>query len=1025
MKWFVSTCLELKFLVVLGAMVLLGIGIINANEIPVDVLPESSPVEIIVQTEALGLSAEEIENLVTVNLEEMLTGVPWVESMESKSRMGVSSIKMTFLPGTNFLDARRMVQENLMLVSLIPNVSSPPVILQPTSATNRVMLVGLSSKQLSEIDISLLARWNIGPALLGVPGVANVAIWGEQNRQLQVQNDPERLQENNVSLNQIIETAGDTLWVSPLTYLKASTAGTGGWVDGPNQRLALQHVLPITNEAELAKVNISGDPQNRTLKEVANLREGHQPLIGNAKINNESGIIIMVEKFPNANVTEVSENLEKRLNQLKVGLADLTIDTHIFRPATFVASIISNFGYTLLIGFILVGCLFMLVYSWRIALVSIASLFVSFTTILVILLHYGISLNISLIAGIFAALGIVIDDIVLRAEAAKAHADQAGSEENIIPINNRIFSTEPTKGTSFLFLLIAIATVLPVLLVHGPIADFFQPFAHGYLLSMITILFVGTATAAALWGILTPKNVPKRKVSIFISRLKNQFSDVFNSSKNKTNTPKVITILGIIVGVILWNISTLKLLPSIKDPNILISWETVPGGSYVASEKIMGRLGTELSNLDGIEHVSVHMGRAIGGDEIVGINEAKLFVGVHSKAKYEEVRRNIADIITYYPGAKISIDSYSDSIVNKLWGQDEKDLRVRVYGPEFEILEAEALKIKELVAAVDGVEELEMRSKITKPAIEIEVDLKKAQQYGIKPGDIRRETGILINGLIVGYFFEEQKVFEVVVQGEQKVKESITSLEELIVGSSVGKNIRLKDIANIRVTQTFDIIERESFSRYEDITFEVASGKGRAALKEIDNLLKGLELPHEYHTLLSGEFMEEQESKFYLYILVILVGFLLLLHALLDNWRLSFVVFFLTAFSVGGGVLIGLLFGGGTFVLGSLIGMVPVAGIFARNSVLLLKTYKTLEKKGILQGREIIAQGTQERFIPVLLTTVATSLMLLPIIFMGNSAGNELVHPMAVIIVGGFITSAVITLSILPLMYLPFVQEKK
>src|SRR5688572_21999818 len=268
----------------------------RVGELPMDALPEFAPPYVEIQTEALGLSANEVEQLITVPMEEgLLSGVAWVDVMRSESVPGLSSIVLVFEPGTDLMRARQMVQERLTLAHALPKVSRPPAMLQPLSSTSRVMMIGLSSKDLSLIEMSVLARWNIRTRLMGVPGVANVAIWGQRERQLQVQVDPIRLRERGVSLDQIVDTTGNALAVSPLTFLEASTPGTGGFIDTPNQRLGIRHVLPIVTPDDLAQVAVDDSEDRGTalrLGDVAEVVEDHQPLIGDAVFGEGPGLLL-------------------------------------------------------------------------------------------------------------------------------------------------------------------------------------------------------------------------------------------------------------------------------------------------------------------------------------------------------------------------------------------------------------------------------------------------------------------------------------------------------------------------------------------------------------------------------------------------------------------------------------------------------------------------------------------------------------------------------------------------------------
>jgi len=334
MRWIVETSLSLRLLVVGIAAALMVFGVTQFRGMPVDVFPEFTPPYIEVQTEALGLSAAEVESLITLNLEELLSGTSWLKTIRSRSVPGLSALLLIFEPGTDIYRARQLVQERLTLAYTLPNVSKRPVMIQPLSATSRVMMIGLSSKDVSPIQMSVLARWTIRPRLMGVPGVANVAVWGQRERQLQVLIDPERLRAYGITQDQIIRTAGDALWVSPLSFLNASFPGTGGWIDTPNQRLGVQHILPISSPEELAKVPVVGRPVR--LGEVATVVEGYPPLIGDALVGNGTGLLLVVEKFPGANTLEVTRGLHAGLDALRAGLPGVEIDPQVFRAATFI-----------------------------------------------------------------------------------------------------------------------------------------------------------------------------------------------------------------------------------------------------------------------------------------------------------------------------------------------------------------------------------------------------------------------------------------------------------------------------------------------------------------------------------------------------------------------------------------------------------------------------------------------------------------------------------------------------------------
>ncbi|HEX5943748.1 MAG TPA: efflux RND transporter permease subunit, partial [Anaerolineales bacterium] len=415
MRGIVNASLQYRFLVIVLAIILMASGFNQLRTMPVDVLPEFSPPYVEVQTEALGLSAKEVEGFVTVSLEQsMLAGVPWLESIRSKSMPGLSSITLNFEPGTDVNRARQLVGERMALAAaILPPVSKKPVMIQPLSSAGRFMIVGLSAKDMSLMDLSVLARWTIAPRLMGVPGVAHVAVWGNRDRQLQVLIDPQTLQEKGVSLDQVIATAGNALWVSPLTFLEASSPGTGGFIDTPNQRVSVWHVLPISSAEELGEVAVEGT-EGLLLKDVAQVVEHHQPLIGDAVVNDSPNLMLVIEKLPGVNTLEVTRDVDEALAALQPGLPGVEFDSSLFRPATFIETAMVNISQALVIGAILlVLILGIFMYGWRTALISLIAIMTSLAAALTVLYLRGETFNSMVLAGLVIALGLIIDEAVV------------------------------------------------------------------------------------------------------------------------------------------------------------------------------------------------------------------------------------------------------------------------------------------------------------------------------------------------------------------------------------------------------------------------------------------------------------------------------------------------------------------------------------------------------------------------------------------------------------------------------------
>src|ERR1700716_3503439 len=368
MRWIVRSSLRFRFLLVAAGAALLFFGAAKMFHTPVDVFPEFAPPRVEIQTLAVGLTASEVEGLITVPLEQALNGVPHLDLMRSKSVSQLSSIELIFKLGPNLRRDRELGQERLAgVVPTLPTWAAPPVMMPPVSATSRIMKIGMTSKDVSLIDMSMTSYWTIRERLLRVSGVANVAIWGERLKMPQVQVQTDKLAAANVSLNSVMEATADALDAGILKYAAGSRIGTGGFVETSGQRLAVTHVLPIKSPEDLAQVPLA-ERDGKTLRigDVAQVVEGHQPLIGDAVINGGPGLMLVVEKFPWGNTVQMTRGVEAALNELRPGLQGIELKTTIFRPAPFVETAIHNLTHSLLLGVVLVLVILILfLFEWR------------------------------------------------------------------------------------------------------------------------------------------------------------------------------------------------------------------------------------------------------------------------------------------------------------------------------------------------------------------------------------------------------------------------------------------------------------------------------------------------------------------------------------------------------------------------------------------------------------------------------------------------------------------------------------
>jgi Cu/Ag efflux pump CusA len=398
---------------------------------PVDVFPEFAPPKVEIQTICIGLSAEEVEQLVTVPIEQSLAGIEGLETIRSKSVIQLSQVVLLFKPGTNELEARQLVAERLAQITpSLPTWAAPPVMLQPLSATSRVMKIGLSSDTVSQIDMSMISYWTIRPRLLSVPGVANIAIWGEQLHMLTVQAVPDKLVEHGVALTDVMNVVSETLDDGLLQFNPGNFTGTGGYVDTPNQRFVIRHVPPVVGVEDLAHVTVPGrDGVAVPLTEVVELVEDHQPLIGEAVINDGPGVMLIVEKFPWANTLDVTRGVEEALGELTPALPGISVDHEIFRPASFIEQALHNLSNALLLGSALVFIiLIVFLFEWRTALISLVAIPLSLMAAAMVLYVRDVTINTMILAGFVISVGVVVDDAIIDVENITRRLRQARLE---------------------------------------------------------------------------------------------------------------------------------------------------------------------------------------------------------------------------------------------------------------------------------------------------------------------------------------------------------------------------------------------------------------------------------------------------------------------------------------------------------------------------------------------------------------------------------------------------------------------
>ncbi|MEP7383477.1 MAG: efflux RND transporter permease subunit [Gemmatimonadota bacterium] len=1010
MRWLIATALRQRVAVVAVTLLLLIVGIATVRGAPFDVFPEFAPPKVEIQTEAPGLSTEEVESLISVPLENALSGTPYVTTVRSKSVLGLSSVVLLFEPATDLFAARQFVAERMARVApQLPAVARAPVMLSPHSSLARVLKVGMTSDSLSMTELSMLARWTIRPRLMAVPGVANVAIWGERSRQLQVLVDPDRLRASGVTLDAVTRAAGEAVHVEG-----------GGFLDTPQQRLAVTQRTRVLDAAGLARAPIARPGYSViTLGDVAEVRDGHPPLIGEAVIDSRDGLLLIVEKQPWGNTLEVTRGVDKALAALAPAMGGVKVDATIFRPATFIEMALENLNRALLIGCVLVVLVLLLfLRDWRTALISLTAIPTSLVAAAVVMHYRGGTLDTMVLAGLVIALGEVVDDaiidvenIVRRLRENRTLGHPRGAMAVVLDA-----SLEVRSAVVYASVIVALM-FLPVFFLDGLAGAFFRPLAQAYVVAILASLATALILTPALSLILLGKRAEDDRGDPPLARvIKRWYGRLL---------PRVLARpRGVMWGVVGSFVAALvalpffaqEFLPKFKEYDFLMHFVEKPATSLAAMKRVTILASQELMSIDGVRNFGAHIGRAEVADEVVGPNFTELWISIDPEVPYEATVDHIQRSIDQYPGLYRDVLTYLRERVKEVLTGASASIVVRVYGDDLTELRRVTAEVGKVVTGVQGTTDLKVQPLVLVPQVEVDLRPEALAQFGLTAGEVRRQVATLVRGTKVGEVYDRQTIYDVAVWGTEAVRHSPGALRSLVLTTSGGAGVPLRDVADVRIVPTPNEITREGQSRRLDVTANVAGGDLAGVTRAVERAVLSVTMPTGFHAEVLGEWAAQRSASRRLLLLGVLAlaGILLVLFADFQSVRTTAIVVSSLPLALVGAVAAAAI-GGATLSLGSLVGFVTVIGIAARNGIMLISHYRHLQQEeGMAFGEALVLRGAQERLVPILMTATVTALALLPLIVGGNRPGHEIEYPMAVVILGGLVSSTVLNLFVMP-----------
>jgi Cu/Ag efflux pump CusA len=628
------------------------------------------------------------------------------------------------------------------------------------------------------------------------------------------------------------------------------------------------------------------------------------------------------------------------------------------------------------------------------------------------------------LAGFVIAVGVVVDDAIIDVEnivrRLRLHR-QAGGKNTFGVI---LDASLEVRSAIVYATLIAVVAPMPVLFIEGLSGAFFRPLAVSYGLAVLASMAVALTVTPALALLLLRGAPVERRESPLVRWLRARYQAALARTVRRPRPAYAVVAATLLTGLAVWPFLGQSLLPAFKERDFLMHWVTAPGTSHPEMVRITRQAAGELQQIPGVRNFGAHIGRAVQADEVVGMNFAENWISVDPAADYDATVGAVREAVDGYPGLYRDVQTYLQERVKEALAGSSDSIVVRIFGPDLAVLRQKAEEVRAAMAGIEGIADLNVELQVEEPQIQIRVELDAARRHGLKPGDVIRAAGAMVNSIEVGDIFWEGKVYDINVRGVPATVHSLTSLEEMLIDTPGGRQVRLAEVASVRIVPAPNAIKRQGSSRRIDVGANVRGRDLGAVARDVEARLKTVEFPREYHPEMLGEYVERQAAQKRLLGLAVLavVGVYLLLQAAFGSWRLATLLFVTLPSALVGGVLAAYI-GGGVVSLGSLVGFFTVLGIAARNGIMLIYHYQHLERhEGVPFGLELVLRGARERLSPILMTALATGLALVPLVALGDIPGHEIELPMAVVILGGLITSTLLNLFVMPALYLRFAQ---
>ncbi|MDE2092526.1 MAG: efflux RND transporter permease subunit [Burkholderiales bacterium] len=1008
--------IRLRGVVIALAALLAGYGMLVLFQARLDVFPEFSPPLAVIHAEAPGLSSEQVETLVTQPIENALAGTIGLQDLRSKSLAGLSVVTLTFNGGTDIQQARQLVSERLGgVAAALPLGVKAPALLPLTSSTGVVLVAGLTSPVQSMMALHDFAQWTVRPRLLAVPGVADAIVFGGQVRQFQIDVDPHQLLRYGLSMTQVLAAARQSTGVRG-----------GGFLENANQRINVLTEGQVTTAAQLAQTVVAERGGVAIhLGDVARVAIGPAPAVGAAAIGDQPGVMLVIEGQYGADTMAVSNSVERVLGELKPVLATehIVLTPDLFRPADFITAAIGHLRSALLVGGVLVMVvLFLFLFSVRTAFISAVAIPLSLLTAVIVLTHFGVSLNTMTLGGLAIALGEVVDDAIVDVENILRRLRQNQELAAPLPLARVVWKASLEVRSAVVFATFIVALVfLPVLTLSGVAGRLFAPLGVAYILAIVASLGVAlTVTPALACVLLTHGKLPQAEPRL-VRALKRRYVALLEGAQHRGAVLIGVLALLVVAALAALPFLSASFIPELKEGHFIVHSAAAPGTSLAESMRVGRQLTLALQKIPGVRSVAQRAGRAAAVVDPVGVHVSEFEVALKpmSGAGQQRARAQIETVLAGFPGLTTSANTFLKERIDETISGYTAPVIVNIFGNDLDVLDAKAQEIAQVLGSVPGAIGVTVRSPPGTPELTVRLRPDQLARYGVRSVDVLDTVQAAFQGIGVAQVYEGSKAFDVVVRLGSGARGNPAEVGALLVRNLQGQAVPLAQLADIQQAGGREQIQHRGGQRVQTVTASVHGRSVGAFVADAQaQVARAVHFPHGTYAVFAGEAQAQAQSQrdLLVYSAVAAAGIVLLLFVALRSLRALALVLMNVPFALVGGVAM-LVASGGNLTLGSLVGFVTLFGITLRNSIMLVSHYEHLvRREGLAWNAATAIQGASERLVPILMTALVTGLALLPLALLSGEPGNEIEGPMAIVILGGLVTSTLLNLLVLPVL---------